>query len=63
MYMFGDFTDPYGQFGNMPEIPTEEDRKKDDLDDLLMEGFMRLSCMLSAILFGIALLIIVSFVL
>ena len=63
MYIFGNFIDPYGQFGNMPEIPTDEERKKDDLDDLLMEGFMRLSCMLSAILFGIVILIIISFIL
>ena len=63
MYMFGEFTDPYGPFGNMPEIPTEEDRRGDDPDDLLREGCLRLSCMLSAIILGIVLLLIISFVL
>ena len=47
----------------MPEIPTEEDRREDDPDDLLREGCLRLSCMLSAIIFGIVLLMIISFVL
>lgn len=61
--MFGEFTDPYGRFGNVPEIPTEGDKREDDPDDLLREGCLRLSCMLSAIIFGIVLLIIVSFVL
>jgi hypothetical protein len=59
MFVFGAVIDPYGHFGNMPEVPGENRGEQREPDDLMLEGCLRLSCVLCAMIFG---LLIVAFV-
>lgn len=62
MFMFGEFIDSYGHFGNMPEVPEEERREQKDGEDVMMEGCLRMSCVLCAMILGVMIWIFFSLV-
>ena len=57
--MFGEVIDPYGHFGNMPEVPVESGGEQREPEDPMLKGCLRLSCVLCGMIFG---LLIVAFV-
>ena len=59
MFMFGEVIDPYGHFGNMPEVPGESGEEQREPEDPMLNGCLRLSCVLCGMIFG---LLIVAFV-
>ena len=60
MYIFGNFIDPYGIYGNMPEVPRNDADSGGDDRDPLDEGCLNAAMMFMAIIIGIVLVFIIS---
>ena len=58
MFLFGEFRDPYGPFGNKPEVPTDDTDVHGGECDPLEDGCISII----TILIGIMLLIVLSFI-
>ena len=60
MYIFGDFTDPFGIYGNMQEVPHDDADTQKDEDELIKDCVLRGALMLAAMILGLVFIAIIS---
>lgn len=60
MFTFGEFYDPYGPFGNMQEVPREDNDAQPTEDEIIKDCVLRGALMLAGMIVGISVLTIVS---
>ena len=60
MFTFDEFQDPYGPFGNMQEVPREDNDAQPTEDEIIKDCVLRGALMLAGMIVGIVVVTIIS---